>query len=244
MEVAAGRTFPPGSASKAPPSVSSASSFSDRRELFPLPLPCISTVAPSPDLSRSVRRRLQRASHVDRSLAESVCALNVLSGRSSAPVSKPSQAQSDVLDNISRVVRNFEAHHDPQLDPAGALRALCKSGTGYCNTSAPAPYSEDLVSWPPSGAQPVPLVELVSGEALQFLRQGATSLLRSSDQQSAVSSSVAVSRPFSEPSLVHHSHRYSRFVRHLVNCGMAKFVLASKASVGVFFVRKKNGKIG
>ena len=85
----------------------------------------------------------------------------------------------------------------------------------------------------------MPLAELLTGKALSKLRMGASKLLRHSGEAPSVRQSIAVSSPFSDLSLIRNGYS----VRHMVSCGMVDLVSFAPHTVGVFFFRKKDGRL-
>jgi hypothetical protein len=168
-----------------------------------------------------------------------VCAYR-LAGIGRPASEAPTQVQSDILNCISASISQFGAP-DPQLTDAGALTALCKVGPRYSNSNGPVPFGQSLTSWPVAGSVPVPLEQLVSGAALSNLRTGTQSMLRPICDVESVRQSVGVARPYSDPNHISDGASYGRFVCGLKKCGMVDIRSHCKHTVGIFFVRKKNG---
>ena len=118
-----------------------------QRDVFPLELPPISESAVF-NVSRSVSRRLSRASHKASLLHGAVKSLNELAGLDKGYVT-PSVAeqQHQVIEHIKTCIDEFGAP-PPDLTEAGAIDALCNSGPSYVEASTRVTHHKEHVSWP------------------------------------------------------------------------------------------------
>eukprot|EP00438_Fugacium_kawagutii_P030809 Skav229499 [mRNA] locus=scaffold2455:119515:131643:- [translate_table: standard] len=170
-------------------------------------------------------------------------ALNELSGciNSVPSKNKPTRAQRRVLSHIASAYQ--EATCAVDIDPGeSCLAELCASSKIYqTDRSDVVSYARDLVSWPEVETFPVALqgcLPQADGEWLATWQQQRLKL------PSEVVRDPQLKQPHTDPILKHNPNEYIGFLRELVNRNMIKFKRDSgeKAELGVFFVKKKNGK--
>ena len=213
-----------------------------QRDLLPLRLPAAEGGIHSGDLSRGTRQRILRRLAADAWVREGVQTLNSLYGRSGAGIFAPLGSQASALAGLADKYR--QAGPPPQSRPEEALQALLGSMSVYsldnieCNVAS---YDEALVSWPEPGSHPVRIAEHLAPEVGNLLSlAGASELLADSE----VLSSCEPVRPYIDPVLAHSSVHMGRFLGRLFKSRMLQFVPGKHDhTVGVFFVRKKSGKL-
>ena len=169
------------------------------RELFPLPAPFPPRIDPwSSDahgrpvrsLARSVQRRLFKREHLESWCNDGAQTLNELSGAPYnvlAPHSK-NNGQDVCVSHLQRV---YSGVPKPPLEftPAGAFIELCGSASRYDPASASetsvAPYDKDVVSWPPIGSEPAPVLANLSGADFEMVNGWEQCLLKNATDVSS-----------------------------------------------------------
>jgi len=171
-------------------------------------------------------------------------ALNELSGCANSQFSKkkPTRAQRRVIDSIAKAYRDvggdFSLH-----DPPGhsCLQELCTSSHLYeTDRSDVQPYAREKVSWPEVKSHPVPLEGCLPHADREWLAAWQEQMLRPMD-----SHSVEKVQPYIDPILKHNQGEYIGFLKELQDRNMLRFQRAEghPFMLGIFFVRKKSGKL-
>ena len=171
-------------------------------------------------------------------------ALNELSGCANSQFSKkkPTRAQRRVIDSIAKAYRDvggdFSLH-----DPPGhsCLQELCTSSHLYeTDRSDVQPYAREKVSWPEVKSHPVPLEGCLPHADREWLAAWQEQMLRPMD-----SHSVEKVQPYTDPILKHNQGEYIGFLKELQDRNMLRFQRAEghPFMLGIFFVRKKYGKL-
>ena len=224
----------------------SAAGFRKPRDLLPLPL-VLGELAPSPNLSRAVRRRLERRAHWQSWLQEGITALNEMGHEGHKPPSAPavpSAAQQMALHHITEAYRRTAGAAAQDETRTGALCALCAQPFAYGDSKAKMEsYKPERVSWPPSGASAVELSKLLAPEDVTWYEDWQSHVLRPRDEAFAAQRRNDV-RPHVDPAL-RGPIVYANFVKEMLDRGLVKLIDASTTvgEVGVFFVPKKhNGR--
>ena len=133
------------------------------------------------------------------------------------------------------------------LSPAGAYKELCRSATPYTNDSRPdlAIYQEEALSWPPEGthqidpisAMPFPHFDSLMHWREKMLKPNFDALTENSSNSNSIT-------PYSDPILMRSNRKYGRFLKGLHSRSMIVFRIGGPSHLGIFFVKKKNGRIG
>lgn len=216
------------------------------RDIFPLPSQGeenLSNFTMPSGHSRCSARRLAKKMHKQRWLNEAIFALNELSG---APYSKPPRDPQNAGQAavISRLTEAFGRVPPPPTDltEAGAYHELCGSNVLYQPAEFPktAPYNKELVSWPPIGSRPSPLGDNLDGAALSMLEDPSL-MLREIDE--IENESNACIKTFAEPTLCRRPYVYADFLKRLEKSGMVRWRVGGASNLGLFFVKKKSGKL-
>ncbi len=214
------------------------------RDVFPLSLgrelPTVECA------SRSMLRRLRRSKGNMDWKSEGVISLNELAGFSDAIYSGEGSnlLQKDCLRRLSDLYGRVPGKPEG-MDGPRALAELCKSSSHYTPTepSVMARYSKELVSWPSIGAEGVPVTSCLDGDDRAFAVDWRHTMLRSdAERQEYLCSSDRI-RPHLEPTLVRRPSVYGDFVNELYKRNMLTFRIGSDSLLGVFFVKKKNGRL-
>ena len=200
-------------------------------------------IFPLPKLSGGGRSGPQSSIDWEDAANAGIRALNELSGcLISFSSKKPTRAQRRVLQHISH------AFQDCQVDPTfeagrSCLEALCSSSRLYqVDRSDVVSYAKDLVSWPEASSTPVPLVGCLGPADSEWLATWRKHMLRASGDGIGVGSL----QPYTDPVLKHNKREYAGFLHELHIRNMIRFRVdqdhGQSPSLGIFFVRKKNGK--
>ena len=173
--------------------------------------------------------------------------MNEMSGKdpSTTCTATPSGVQSEVM---SRIARTYSDVGKPGLETAsatGALQALCGSAALYSTEAAPAPYAKELVSWPPRGADPVPLDRILAEADMSWLGSDCSRMLRCGEEAARLRREQRLGRPHSDGDLMASPAVHAEFIRELDDRGMLDWESADGRTgmLGVFFVPKSNGKL-
>jgi hypothetical protein len=180
--------------------------------------------------------------HSDIWCADGLNTLNQLSGFpfDDAPKAAQNAAQQAAVDRISTLYRRVPAP-PAELTPAGALRELCGSASRYLPTepSTTAPYTKDLVSWPPEGTKATPIGDLLSDADQSMVYDWETSILRDDSEVRSHFDSASRVKPFLEPTLVRRPQVYAEFLQRLEAAGMLVWRVGGPSLLGFFFCEKE-----
>ncbi|CAK0864825.1 unnamed protein product, partial [Prorocentrum cordatum] len=199
---------------------------------------------------RSVRRRLEKRSHVHGMVEEMTDALNDLWGcppvaRRQAPAGMPVPAAGHAL--VLSELRQAAVRFGPcpeGLDGPGALEELRISQSYEGDATLVAPVSFDLVdsiSLPPAGSQPAAL-EAIDEMAGQNIARRLKELLLPQQLGMERIKEVGPRRLYADPAL-RNPRLYRMVARRLMSAGLVDFSSSAECYVGMFFVRKKNGSL-
>ena len=215
----------------------------DRRDLCPLPHfeeVSVGKVKPS----RSVLRRLGRRGAVGLLANQCVDAVNssALGGNCAPKIGRPSAAQIKSHDGILSAVHAM-GPPPPDLHPQGAFEALRGSTVYEDPSSTVAPFNDALVSLPDSSNIPVSLAELYGTGGDKYVNDFIhSSVLEPSEAASRVVD-AGLQGPYMDTVLRHNPKLYAKFVRRLSAARMVEFRSSAIESVGLFFVRKNDGRL-
>ena len=220
------------------------------RDLFPMSRFSHPGV-PSQKLSKSVRQRIHHSGRWVSWANSGIDALNSMFGFTD-PLVCPADgatlnaAQAKARSHIQTAYADACANNDMCTSPEESLSALLStSGLYNSDTSAVVPYSKELCSWPQIGSKPTPLSSILSPADVSYCQDGCEPLLRPTAAAQSLRKELDLRQPYSDPSLVKNPKVYADFLRRLGQAGMVRWSErgARENSVGVFFVRKSNGKI-
>ncbi|CAK0822697.1 unnamed protein product, partial [Prorocentrum cordatum] len=194
---------------------------------------------------RSVRRRLEKRSHVHGMVEEMTDALNDLWGcppvaRRQAPAGMPVPAAGHAL--VLSELRQAAVRFGPcpeGLDGPGALEELRISQSYEGDATLVAPVSFDLVdsiSLPPAGSQPAAL-EAIDEMAGQNIARRLKELLLPQQLGMERIKEVGPRRLYTDPAL-RNPRLYKMVVRRLMSAGLVDFSSSAECYVG-----KKNGSL-
>ena len=211
------------------------------RDLLPLPLPEVLQISENAhSLSPPVRQRLLRRRAMHLRVAETVKALNFLDGHTWDLTCRPSQAPNAALEAIRRQVELSP----PPLDgssPEAALQELL-GPLSPCSGEhvAQAAYEPDLVSLP-EVAGGCDLASHHEGPDRDCLVSFEESLLLSEDAFTQRVAEEGLPTPHWDDALM--GDVYIFFVNRLLQSGMLTLSLGCRSQAGIFFVRKKSGRL-
>ena len=176
--------------------------------------------------------------------------LNELSG---APYSDPGTTPRNAtqVESLDHLKKAYDRVLKPPLGMSGAraFSELCRTSSRYdpqpLGTVAGerAPYDKGLVSMPPPASTLHPVVESLDGGDKFVVEHWASHILKSPQDRDLYSTSVDRPRPFLEPTLVKESSVYADFLDKLDKGGLLSWKQGLPSLLGVFFVRKKNGRL-
>ena len=220
------------------------------RDIFPLP-PFAEPGTVSSKLSKTVRQRLNRSNRWTSWANSGIDSLNSMYGfRDVHHVHKAGDAlnasQTEALSHIkSSYVEACKGIDEPPAAEESLNALLSTSGLYDSDNSTVVPYSKELCSWPKIGSTPTPLEGILSPADIHYCENGCESLLRSEQASRALQQELNISKPYSDPSLINNPKTYADFLWRLHAAGMLRWTVRGSRNytVGVFFVRKSNGRI-
>ncbi|CAK0818925.1 unnamed protein product, partial [Prorocentrum cordatum] len=197
----------------------------------------------SPEQRRGPRRaaqRLGRKAAIGRRSNDCIAALKNLHGDGLfLPGGRPSQAQFSALDGVLRAVAD-DRPPGPLPAPEAALPELLGTeALDYASEdlSVVAPYDRGLVSWPDTAGS-VDLLDVLPDPDRQEVTDGPRALLLRAEEEPPATCKVDWDK-----TLKADRGEYVRFVQDLLNRGMVELRTRRDFEVGIFFVRKKSGKL-
>ena len=219
--------------------------MSRNRDLFPMPLPFGSETGVKKTLSRGTRRRILGTQHRMLWANDAVRTLNDLTGCSSQEPSlvPVNGAQEEAVTFLKESFLQIP-NPDPSITPAGAFEALCGKMTPYGEQSGTiVNYGPDAsVSWPELGCSARPLEELLAEADSNMVCGPNPSLLRSASDAVRMTSESGINRPYVDPAF--RSPRvYAKFLLDAHARGLLEWHFETDSLVGVFFVRKRDGRL-
>ena len=155
---------------------------------------------------------------------------------------KPTKAQRRILQHISDSYRDCSV--DDSIDPGrSCLEDLCSSSRLYqVDRSDVVSYSKDLVSWPEASSRPVALEGCLGPADREWLATWREQMLRPDDAGKI----EGLVKPYTDPILKHNKQEYAGFICELYKRNMIRFQVCGEhqqhPALGIFFVKKKNGK--
>ncbi|CAK0893446.1 unnamed protein product, partial [Prorocentrum cordatum] len=219
-----------------------------QRDIFPLPPLCRDHVcaAGRRDLSRVTRRRGEATKHILDWGDDCIDALNDLHGHQDRPAAPAHAGQRHAVEHVESRVRALGKPPPEAGFREGALRELL-AGAGIYQTgdlSSRRPYVKESISWPSPDAQPVPLCACLGEAESEWLGRWQSTLLRPDQPTAAERAEFCPAGPFFDPSLFSKPLLYADFVAKLLARGMVELKEdCDAATVGCFFVAKKNNKL-
>jgi hypothetical protein len=218
-------------------------------DIFPLPTPWEIGTAPRKGLNRRSQQRVHRRISHSRAAAECVDSLNCMFGSAGEKTSaaflgsvRPTAVQASVL---QRVWESTSSGPDEQFSPEAALRALLQADSydiGQGSANGLATYVDGLVSLPHGQESGAVLQELLLGDALRDLTHVSSKMLLTGEELEG-ELTKGLPNTYHDPVLKHNRSKYKNFLKELYGCGVLKASDWVKVEVGIFFVKKKNGKL-
>ena len=90
---------------------------------------------------------------------------------------------------------------------------------------------------------PCPVEEILEGECLSQVKNWETEMLLSPEEYGGVMEHIDSIGCYMDPVLSRNPNMYAHFVLQLLRANIIRFSKTPKSRLGVFFVRKKNGKL-
>ena len=218
---------------------------SRQRDLFPLPepFPNAGVLSSARHASKAMRRRLRATGCWQQWANDTVGTLNQLNGGSKSLLDNhlPTLLQQVSLDEISSACREM-GKPPSDLHPAGAFFELCGSKAPYFDLSGgPIPYEQGNISLP-AECPACDGLGLIPAEHRDKFFGSESSLLNNSDEISTALLDAGVKKPYVDDAF-RSPKIYGGFLSELFDKGIVSFRTESKSFLGIFFVRKKNGKL-
>ncbi|OLP76584.1 hypothetical protein AK812_SmicGene43464 [Symbiodinium microadriaticum] len=212
-----------------------------QRDLLPLRLPDAERVWRE-GLGRGTRQRISRRLAADAWAREGAQTLNDLYGKAHvvSGVAAPVGTHAFALEHLRG--RYQCVGPPPTSRPEEALTALLGSMSIYENDHFEckhASFDESKISWPEPGSSPVEIAELLTPDVGRLLKLDGVCELLADAGEKGLSETV---RPYVDPVLANSPTKMGKFLTRLFDANMLSFKPGwEAATVGVFFVYKKNG---
>ncbi len=215
------------------------------RDLLPLPIDPMLCTTPLKSLGRACRQRIRKDAAVRERCNDCGEALNDLFGGGEFTGFRPSEAQLCSLLHIEEAVK-ADPPPCPLEDPEASLSAMLGSrASAYSveGSTCVAPLQPDsTIAWPDVAGSAELSSVLPVGHS-DLLLGGRTNLARPAQEQFEVLKEGRAS-VYWDPRLKSSRSAYVSFVKELKNRNMCKFQLEKPLErVGVFFVRRKDGRL-
>ena len=214
-----------------------------RRDLFPLPEVHSKSWVRRRQGPRQARALVQSPAPLEELEARAVSALNDMAGCSDSGThlgGGRSRAASVAF--VHDACAALGPCPEEETNARAAFEALRGSGLHSVEDSHVAPYDASKVSLPDSASHAVPLAQLWGA--------GGSKLVEDFCAENVLLPEAASERleqaphsPYVDSQLRHNRKSYSAFVRRLAAAGMIEFRRSCVETVGLFFVRKKSGKL-
>ena len=214
------------------------------RDIFPLPVP--PEVRRQRTLSRRPAQRIARSIQISGKVREAIQGLNWLAGKpclensESFHFSRPDPIQQEVIGRatfLSELAGSLGSL--PQVpSPEAALKALLQGRSEYGSVlpTTLAACSLERISLPESLHSSPQALDLLEEEARRYL-QCPEQMLRNNDE--LIDSQF---QPYWDPLLRGDNRLYRRFIQKLHKTGYLVYTQRPKCRIGVFFVKKSDGK--
>ena len=202
-----------------------------------------------PHLSRGVRQRVGKRRAKAAAANEALSALNqcALGRRSSKEMFGTSEKLNASQDAVKTRVWEAVAESPPQgreFTPQAALSALLQSESRYEEGAGGglASFGSGPVSLPGGQSRAAPLAELLDSEAREEVAAPERRMLLSAEE---LEGELERRMPnlHHDPAFERCPRRYALFIRDLYSSGVVRFSREVKVVNGIFFVKKKNGKL-
>ncbi|CAK0841610.1 unnamed protein product [Prorocentrum cordatum] len=191
-------------------------------------------------------RRGKAAKHILDWGDDCIDALNDLYGHQDRPAAPANAGQRHAVEHVESRVRALGKPPPEAGFREGALRELL-AGTGIYQTgdlSSRRPYVKESISWPSPDVQPAPLCACLGEAESEWLGRWQSTLFRPDQPTSAERAEFCPRGPFFDPSLFSKPLLCADFVAKLLARGMVELRGdCDAATVGCFFVAKKNNKL-
>ncbi|CAK0875001.1 unnamed protein product, partial [Prorocentrum cordatum] len=210
------------------------------RDMLPLPLVPVPPARGARALPRRSAQRIGRRSAVGRRVNDCIAALNNLYGEGDfCSKARPSEAQFSAVDMLWQAVSDDKPPDDAPSPEAALVELLGMGSLGYGpdGPTVVAPYDRGLVSWPES-AGCVSLLEVLPEPDRQEVIDGRNSMMLRAEEVRPGATKV-----YWDKTLQSDTDEYQRFVQDLLARDMVELRTRRDFEVGVFFVKKKSGRL-
>jgi hypothetical protein len=215
------------------------------RDLLPLPSLLSEGSAALPRRCRRAEQKVARKAATVRRVNETIWSVNELYGRDHVFKGlRPSNAQFEALEHFERLVENDLPFAPPIPPEAALLELLGPKADVYANDTVTtvAPYRMEDVSWPDFAGR-ADLVQCLPPDTSPRAAEDISRLMLSPSDLKLRQESEGVSRVYWDTELKRNKQSYLNFVSQLFKRQMISFHTTVDSEVGVFFVRKKSGKL-
>ena len=216
------------------------------RDLLPAPLPFPVDGPPGPlaGKARATQRKVHRRRHWQYWCNDGVRTLNELYAGITDEEHRDFSPSQNLC--LSALASEYERLGAPPSDltAAGAFAELCGRPAGYADSEAGprVSFKPGLAALSPAGGKPITTVDLLpDGDRMMGL-DWRRRLLRDSSDAHHLLSELGVAKPYSDPVPVRGKKNYGGFLRNTSDAGMLRFTENLPATVGIFFVGKKDGR--
>ena len=129
------------------------------------------------------------------------------------------------------------------MSPAKAFVELCQNSLPYLSEhGGPLPYDGDNLSLPDANVCPLEPLQHLSSVHRELVMGASQSMLRTELEAQQELSNSGLSKAHVDPAF-NSPHIYADFLKKLHSRSLIDYIHDSTAYMGVFFVRKKNGKL-
>ena len=221
-----------------------------QRDIYPMP-PMPNSEIPAGRFSRKCRRRIGQRKHFEEEVNHTIDSLNILFGAAGkhlqhswgAEYMVPNAAQSQVLEFVKSACRRVGK--PPATSGSEALEEL-RVAEGYEDLPTSSPlgsFNPDLVSLPTAEMNPIPLSHLWGPGGRQEVEDFShTQTLSTTEAEQRLLDS-GVEKCYEDPQF-RDPHKYAEFIKRLFTLKLVDMSLQPAVErVGIFFVKKKGGKL-
>ena len=194
-------------------------------------------------VGRAVQQRRARKERLGLAVDLSAAATNILAGfteESLWPRSCLNAAQQSTIDRLWTL---HAEDRDNFLASEASLSEMLKTSGGY--TAAVGELAADTdgdVSLPSGVVPPVPLVDVVSGEAHECVSDPLRRMLLSDEEIASVLADTETPGLYTDPCLAHNPRADASFIVRLYKAGLLRFDVKTRSQVGLFFSTTKNAR--
>ena len=196
-------------------------------------------------LGRGAQQRIQRQLKLHAAANDTISALNSCAGYLTGCLRSASAAQRSAQAHILHCVETV-GPPPPGITREAAFSALLSAASSYTGNARAATlgnYVNGLVALPSIGSTATPLGSLLSGKARESLLNPLEHMLLDTAAYGMLLDKQERPEAYWDPKLRHSAKAYRDFIVEPHNRGMIAFTDKPYDSVGIFFVKKKDGRL-